>query len=75
MFGNRRVPPHLVLAFSALLGVLCGLGAFLAVRSDSWGWAGLAGLLAVWFVVDAVRAYGWVRNSKQQPAATPVQRR
>ena len=76
MFGNRRVPPHLVLAFSLLLGGLCGVGAFFAFRSGSWGWAGLAGVLAVWFVVDAVRAYGWQQARRQhagkQQADRPV---
>ncbi|GGM17938.1 hypothetical protein [Deinococcus aerophilus] len=75
MFGNRRVPPHLVLAFSVLLGALCGAGAFFAFRSGSWVWAGLAGVLAVWFVVDAVRAYSWVQNSKRQTAPAAGQRR
>lgn len=68
MFGNRRVPPHIVLTFSVLLGALCGVWAFFAARSESWLWAGLAGVLAVWFVVDAVRSYGWNENRKRLAA-------
>lgn len=69
MFGNRRrVPPHLVFVFSLLLGVLCAVGAFFAVQSGSWLWAGLAGVLAVWFTVDAVRSYGWNQNRKRLDA-------
>lgn len=68
MFGNRRVPPHLVLAFSVLLGALCGVWAFFAVRSESWPWAAVAGGLAVWFAVDAVRSYGWNENRKRLAA-------
>lgn len=68
MFGNRRVPPHIVLIFSVLLGALCTVGAFFAVRSGSWLWADIAGVLAVWFVVDAVRSYGWNENRKRLAA-------
>ncbi|CAM3705627.1 hypothetical protein [Deinococcus frigens] len=74
MFRNRRVPPHLVLTFSVLLGALCtvgalcAVGAFFAVRSASWLWAALALVLAVWFSVDAVRSYGWKENKKRLAA-------
>ncbi|MDV6373605.1 hypothetical protein [Deinococcus arenicola] len=68
MFGKRRVPPHLVLTFSLLLGVLCGVWAFFAARSESWVWAVLAGVLAVWFIVDTVRSYGWNQNKKRLEA-------
>lgn len=73
MFGNRRVPPHIVFAFSLLLGVLCAVRAFFAVQSESWLWAGLAGVLAVWFTVDAVRSYGWNQNKKRLAAERAAQ--
>ncbi len=68
MFGNRRVPSHIVLFLSVLLGALCALGAFFAVRSGSWGWAAVALVMAVWFIVDAVRSYGWNENKKRLAA-------
>ncbi|MBB5376110.1 putative membrane protein YdbT with pleckstrin-like domain [Deinococcus metalli] len=63
MFG-RRVPPHIVFAFSALLAVVCAALALLAVRSHAWVWVAVGAVLAVWFAVDAVRSYGWAQNKK-----------
>lgn len=67
MFG-RRVPPHLVFAFSALLAVLCAGGAVLAVQAHAWVWLTVAGILAVWFAVDAFRSYGWAQSKKRLDA-------
>lgn len=63
MFG-RRVPPHIVFAFSALLAVLCAAGAVLALQSHAWVWVAVGAVLAVWFAVDAVRSYGWAQHRK-----------
>ncbi|WP_309571725.1 hypothetical protein [Deinococcus sp.] len=63
MFG-RRVPPHIVFAFSALLAVLCAAGAVLALQTHAWVWVAVGGILAVWFTVDTVRSYSWAQNKK-----------
>ncbi len=67
MFG-RRVPPHIVFAFSVALAVLCAVLAFLATQSHSWVWAGVAAVLAVWFAVDAFRSFSWVQQKKRLEA-------
>lgn len=67
MFG-RRVPPHVVFASSVALAVLCAVGAVLAFRAHSWLWLGVAGVLAVWFAVDAVRSYSWAQAKRSQDA-------
>ena len=61
MFG-RRVPPHIVLALSLLLAVLCAVPAVRYAMAERWLPAVLWGVVAVWFAVDAVRAYGWQRK-------------
>ncbi|GAA5513492.1 hypothetical protein Dcar01_02230 [Deinococcus carri] len=58
MFG-RRVPPHIVFLLSLLLAVLAGVAAFRYLRADNWLPGLLWGAVAVWFLVDAVRSYGW----------------
>lgn len=63
MFG-RRVPPHIVFAFSALLAVLCAAGAVLALQTHAWVWVAVGAILAVWFAVDTVRSYSWAQNKK-----------
>ncbi|WP_295820929.1 hypothetical protein [uncultured Deinococcus sp.] len=63
MFG-RRVPPHIVFGSSVALAVLCAVGAFFALQAQAWVWVALAGVLAVWFAVDAVRSFGWTQNKK-----------
>lgn len=63
MFG-RRVPPHIVFGSSVALAVLCAVGAFLALQAQAWVWVALAGVLAVWFAVDAFRSFGWAQNKK-----------
>jgi uncharacterized membrane protein YccC len=65
MFG-RRVPPHIVFTFSVALAVLCAVLAFLAAQSQSWVWAGVAAVLAVWFAVDAFRSFSWAQAKKRQ---------
>lgn len=72
MFG-RRVPPQIVFTFSVVLAALCGLGAALALRSQSWLWVAVAGVLAVWFGVDAWRSYGWAQNRKRLDAEKAAQ--
>ena len=63
MFG-RRVPPHIVFGSSVALAVLCAVGAFLAIQAQAWVWVALAGVLAVWFAVDAFRSFGLAQNKK-----------
>ncbi|ANE42589.1 hypothetical protein [Deinococcus puniceus] len=65
MFG-RRVPPHLVLLFSVLLALACAVAAFFALRAESWVTGAIGLILAVWFAVDAVRAYGWQKAKEAQ---------
>lgn len=72
MFG-RRVPPHIVFAFSAVLAALCGVWALAAARSGSWVWVALAGVLSLWFAVDAVRSYGWAQQKKRLDAEKRAQ--
>ena len=72
MFG-RRVPPHIVFAFSVALAVLCAVLAFLAAQSQSWVWAGVAAVLAVWFAVDAFRSFSWAQAKKRQDAEKAAQ--
>ncbi|MFC4639134.1 hypothetical protein [Deinococcus hohokamensis] len=67
MFG-RRVPPHIVFALSLVLAVLCALWAYAAWRAGSLIWAGVAGVLAIWLAVDAVRAYGWAQEKRRLEA-------
>ncbi len=66
MFGNRRVPSHIVFTFSVLLAVLLAWGAFSAFKAHAWLWFGLATVLAIWFAVDAVRSYQWTQAKKRQ---------
>ena len=47
---------------SLLLAVVCGLIAYRAFTADNQLGAIIAGLFAVWFAVDAVRSFGWVRR-------------
>ncbi|GGS01952.1 hypothetical protein GCM10008960_30770 [Deinococcus sedimenti] len=67
MFG-RRVPPHLVFAFSLLLAALCAWAAFAALTSNRVVWGVLAAVFAVWFTVDAFRSYGWAQAKKREEA-------
>lgn len=68
MFG-RRVPPHVVFAGSLLLALACAALAFVAFSRGSLIWGALAGVLAVWFTVDAVRSYGWAQERRRQAQA------
>lgn len=67
MFG-RRVPPHIVFALSLLLAALCAVWAAYAWRAGGLLWAGLAGVLTVWFAVDASRAYRWAQEKRRLEA-------
>lgn len=58
MFG-RRVPPHIVFSLSVVLALLCAVPAVRYGLAGNWLPALLWGAVAVWFAVDAVRAYGW----------------
>lgn len=62
MFG-RRVPPRIVFVLSLLLAVLCGLIALHYGQAARWLPTLLWAALALWFAVDAVRAYGWWKKS------------
>ncbi len=61
MFG-RRVPTKYVLLFSVLLALVCGAIAVYFAQGRSWVAAGVLGVLAVWFAVDAVRAWSWQKK-------------
>ena len=58
MFG-RRVPPRVVFALSLVLAALCLVPAVRYGVAGNWLPALVWGAVAVWFAVDAVRAYGW----------------
>lgn len=61
MFG-RRVSVKYVLLFSVLLAFLCASVAVYFARGHSWVAAGVLGVLAVWFAVDALRAWSWQKK-------------
>ncbi|AWT34416.1 hypothetical protein GCM10008956_26030 [Deinococcus arenae] len=72
MFG-RRVPPHLVFAFSLLLAALCGWAAYAGVTGGKVVWGIIAAVFAVWFAVDAFRSYGWAQAKKRADAEARAQ--
>ena len=51
-----------VLLFSVLLALTCGALAVYFVTHQSWVAAGVLGVLAVWFAVDAARAWSWQKK-------------
>ncbi|WP_291425248.1 hypothetical protein [Deinococcus sp.] len=61
MFG-RRVPPNVVFLLSLLLAVVCGFIAFRAYSIHNMLATAIAGIFAVWFAVDAVRSFSWVKR-------------
>lgn len=61
MFG-RRVPPNVVFLLSLLLAVVCGFIAYRAYSVNNTIGTLVAGVLALWFAIDAVRSYGWTRR-------------
>ena len=67
MFG-RRMPPQRVFLLSLLLGLACLVPAVLELRASSLLPAVLWAVLGVWFLVDAARAYGWMRERQRREA-------
>lgn len=65
MFGNRRVPPRIVFALSLLLAVICLAVAWRYGCVENWLPTALWGGVGVWFALDALRAYGWTRQSSR----------
>ncbi|AZI43298.1 hypothetical protein EHF33_11550 [Deinococcus psychrotolerans] len=61
MFG-RRVPVKYVLLFSVLLALVCGGTAIYFAQQRSWIATALLGVLAIWFAVDALRAWSWKKK-------------
>lgn len=61
MFG-RRVPAKYVLLFSVLLALVCGAIAVYFAQQQSWIATAILGVLAVWFTVDALRAWSWQKK-------------
>ncbi|GAA4004696.1 hypothetical protein GCM10022631_14640 [Deinococcus rubellus] len=61
MFG-RRVPVKYVLLFSVLLALVCAAIAVYFAQGHNWIAAAILGVLAVWFAVDAVRAWSWKKK-------------
>lgn len=70
MFG-RRVPPHIVFVLSVLLAVVCSVPAARYALAQQWVPTAIWAAVAVWFLVDAVRSYGWHKISVTAPARRP----
>lgn len=70
MLGQRRLPPQVLFLLSLLLGLLAGTAAYRYASAENWLPAALWGAVAVWLVVDAVRALGWMKNGHQLPGQT-----
>ena len=64
MFG-RRVPPHLVFALSLVFALGCAVPAVCYGLASNLLPALLWAAVAVWFTVDAVRAYGWKQRKAE----------
>ncbi|MDO4262847.1 MAG: hypothetical protein Q4C67_01495 [Deinococcus sp.] len=76
MLGQRRLPPKVLFLLSLLLGALAGAAAYRYASAENWLPAALWGAVAVWLVVDAVRALGWMKHGRTitpQPAAPQPQ--
>lgn len=73
MFGNRRVPPHIVFLLSLLLAAVCLFIAFRYGQVSHWLPTVLWGGVGLWFAVDAVRAYGWAQQRKRDQASKAAQ--
>ncbi|WP_261664305.1 hypothetical protein [Deinococcus sp. Marseille-Q6407] len=75
MLGKRRPSPLVILVLSLLLGVLTAALAYRAASAGSWLPAVLWGLLTVWLVADALRAFGWTKHGRSlNPPAQATQR-
>lgn len=64
MLGQRRLPPQVLFLLSLLLGLLAGVSAYRYASAENWLPAALWGVVALWLVVDAVRALGWMRSGR-----------
>ncbi|WP_189642754.1 hypothetical protein [Deinococcus piscis] len=73
MLGQRRLPPQVLFLLSLLLGLLAATAAYRSASAENWLPAALWGGLAVWLVVDAVRALGWMKHGRNLPAQTSAQ--
>lgn len=51
-----------VLLFSVLLALVCGAIAVYFAQQQRWVATAILGVLAVWFTVDAVRAWSWQKK-------------
>ncbi|MFC6591885.1 hypothetical protein ACFP81_07625 [Deinococcus lacus] len=74
MLGNRRPPPHIVFALSLLLGLLAGAAAVRYGLAENWLWTAVWGVVALWLLTDAGRAFGWMqaaRRSAEQKGTQP----
>lgn len=69
MLGKHRPSAQNALIGSIVLGLLCAFFAYHNYSAHKMGWAIFAGVLAVWFFVDAYRASTWVRNIRLQEEA------
>lgn len=74
MLGNRRPSPQVILLFSVLLSVLAGIAAYRYAMAENWLFTAIFGVLALWLLADAWRAYGWSKNGRpmaEQPSEIP----
>lgn len=61
MFG-RRPSAQVVFVGSLIAAIVMAIIAVHEATLQSWVWAGVWGVLALWFAVDAFRAWGWTKN-------------
>ena len=67
MLGRRRPPPQVIFAFSLLLAALAGFAAYRYGMAENWVPTALWGAIALWLLVDAFRAFGWMKNGRNLP--------
>ena len=63
----RRLPSLTVARLSVAAAVIAFVVAVALVRADYLIAAALVALLAVWFAVDAFRAFRWARQTREAP--------
>lgn len=65
MFG-RRPSAQAVFVGSLIAAIVMAILAVRQASLHSW-WALLWGALALWFAVDAFRAWGWTKKNRNDP--------
>lgn len=64
MFG-RRPSAQVVFVGSLIAAIVMAIIAVREATLHSWVWAGVWGVLALWFAIDAIRAWGWTKGSNE----------